>query len=336
MTDKLVPTDLNDSQLAKTFANSGFWKDARDANKAMVKILGGREIGIGPMASMREIDIIKGKIELSSSLMARLVKESEKYNYVVSDHTEDLCVIDFYERMDDEWKQTGSSEFTMEDAKNAELTGKDNWQKYPKNMLFARALSNGVKWYCPDVTGGSVYHKGEISQSVNGTVSVERDRSEVEEEDEEEEVIDADYEEKDEDTIQTGTKLHKAVEATLKERGVDREQFKKWIASLSDKDLPDEPSMKDMPKGLMKRFLDNTDGAVEKFEEWKDDSDDLDDQVKEVLDDIPIPKSVSKDFVMEEEGLEEWSLEEVSSTTKKWIVHDTDSFKDSVRNFVDG
>ena len=24
-------------------------------------------------------------------------------------------------------------------------------------MLFARAISNGVKWYCPDVFGGPVY-----------------------------------------------------------------------------------------------------------------------------------------------------------------------------------
>jgi hypothetical protein len=36
--------------------------------------------------------------------------------------------------------------------------------KFPRNMLFARAMSNGVKWYCPDVTSGvTVYSEGEIS-----------------------------------------------------------------------------------------------------------------------------------------------------------------------------
>jgi hypothetical protein len=42
----------------------------------------------------------------------------------------------------------------MEDAKKA---GTKNLDKFPKNMLFARAISNGVKWYTPDVFSGPVY-----------------------------------------------------------------------------------------------------------------------------------------------------------------------------------
>jgi hypothetical protein len=42
----------------------------------------------------------------------------------------------------------------LEDAKKA---GTKNLDKYPKNMLFARAISNGVKWYTPDVFAGPVY-----------------------------------------------------------------------------------------------------------------------------------------------------------------------------------
>lgn len=38
-------------------------------------------------------------------------------------------------------------------------------QKFPRNMLFARALSNGVRWFCPDVFyGNSVYVEGEIGE----------------------------------------------------------------------------------------------------------------------------------------------------------------------------
>jgi len=48
----------------------------------------------------------------------------------------------------------GNSTFTIEDAKKA-LT--KNIDKFPKNMLFARAISNGVKWYCPDIFSGPVY-----------------------------------------------------------------------------------------------------------------------------------------------------------------------------------
>jgi len=48
-----------------------------------------------------------------------------------------------------------------EDAKKA-LT--KNIDKFPKNMLFARAISNGVKWFCPDVFSGPVYVPEEMQE----------------------------------------------------------------------------------------------------------------------------------------------------------------------------
>src|SRR5574339_232881 len=48
----------------------------------------------------------------------------------------------------------GNYTFTIEDAKKA---GTKNLDKFPRNMLFARAISNGVKWFCPDVFAGPVY-----------------------------------------------------------------------------------------------------------------------------------------------------------------------------------
>ena len=29
-----------------------------------------------------------------------------------------------------------------------------NWKNYPRNMLFARAMTNGARWFCPDVYCG--------------------------------------------------------------------------------------------------------------------------------------------------------------------------------------
>jgi hypothetical protein len=41
------------------------------------------------------------------------------------------------------------------------------WEKYPRNMLFARAMSNGVAFHCPDVMNGiRVYAEGEIVERV--------------------------------------------------------------------------------------------------------------------------------------------------------------------------
>jgi hypothetical protein len=31
-------------------------------------------------------------------------------------------------------------------------------------MLYARALSNGAKWYCPDVFGGPIYTPDELGR----------------------------------------------------------------------------------------------------------------------------------------------------------------------------
>ena len=64
-------------------------------------------------------------------------------------------------------KGIGRSRFTLQDAQKAGLNGSDNWRKYPRNMLFARALSNGVKWYCPDVTGGPAYTPDELGAVVD-------------------------------------------------------------------------------------------------------------------------------------------------------------------------
>jgi hypothetical protein len=41
-------------------------------------------------------------------------------------------------------------------------TGKDVWKNFRRNMLFARAISNGVAFYTPDVTTTRVYVEGEL------------------------------------------------------------------------------------------------------------------------------------------------------------------------------
>ena len=40
--------------------------------------------------------------------------------------------------------------------------------KFPRNMLFARSLSNGVKWFCPDIfLGAPVYTPDELGATVD-------------------------------------------------------------------------------------------------------------------------------------------------------------------------
>lgn len=149
--------------LGKLLAQSGYFADSRDAGQAVVKVLAGAELGFGPIASMTGINIIKGKVTLSANLIAAAIKRSGRYNYRVSEMTDTACKIVFYEGKE----QIGVSTFTMDDAKAAGLAG-DNWRKFPRNMLFARAISNGAKWYCPDLSGGPLYTPDELGAVVDG------------------------------------------------------------------------------------------------------------------------------------------------------------------------
>src|SRR5690606_23537732 len=137
-------------ELSDAFAKSGMFNDAKQAVQAFVKIQAGQEIGVPPFAAMSGIHIIQGKPTMGAGLIASTVKGSGKYDYKVKEMSDKVCSIDFFQGKDN----IGNSTFTIEDARKAQTK---NLEKFPKNMLFARAISNGVKWFCPDVFSGPVY-----------------------------------------------------------------------------------------------------------------------------------------------------------------------------------
>ncbi|MCL4410473.1 MAG: hypothetical protein M1356_09235 [Gammaproteobacteria bacterium] len=153
--------DLQTSkELGSVFLKSGYFKDTASEAQAIVKVIAGRELGFQAFASMSGLHIIQGKIEIGANMMASKVKASGKYNYKVKELDDSKCAIEYFENMNGTWESIGVSTFTIEDAKKA---GTQNLQKFPRNMLFARAMSNGVRWFCPDVfDGNTVYTAGEI------------------------------------------------------------------------------------------------------------------------------------------------------------------------------
>jgi hypothetical protein len=164
-----LATTLNETQLGQIFVKSGFFADAKDESQAIVKILAGREAGLQPIESMTGIHIIKGKISFGANMMAAAVKKSGRYDYRVMKHDAKECTIDFFELIDGKKEKIGTSSFTIEEAKQIGLTANTTWKNYPKAMLFARALSAGVRYYCPDVFGHSpVYVPEELGARVDG------------------------------------------------------------------------------------------------------------------------------------------------------------------------
>lgn len=153
--------------IGKAFAASGYFTDAKSEAQAIVKIMAGAEMGFSPFASMSGIHIIQGKPTVSAQLMAAKIKGSQKYDFrVAKGHpTEKECTITFFEKIDGKWEEIGVSTFTREDAQKA---GTQNLNKFARNMLYARALSNGCKWYCPDVFSSPIYTPEEMGAPVDG------------------------------------------------------------------------------------------------------------------------------------------------------------------------
>ena len=156
-------------QISKAFVASGmFGRDVDKISKGITKIMAGQELGLAPFASMRAVHVIEGNATLSANTMAGMIKSSGRYDYTVVKKEIDACVIDFYEIIKGKRTKIGTESFDAEEAKAAGLLNKQNWQKYPKAMMFARCISNGTRTYCPDVFSGMlVYTPDELNAQVS-------------------------------------------------------------------------------------------------------------------------------------------------------------------------
>jgi len=150
------------ASMAKAFVASGMFTDTKQMSQAIVKIQAGRELGLPPVYSMQNINMIRNRLTTSANTMAMLVKKSGHYNYRIKEHTDLACEITFQELDGGKWVEVGTSRFTIDDAKRAELVRPDSgWVKYPRAMLFSRAISQGARLYAPDAISG-VYTDEEI------------------------------------------------------------------------------------------------------------------------------------------------------------------------------
>lgn len=176
--DQLVPQRYNATGLdlrqmkmvAQAMAASGMFPDiAKDSAKAFVKIMAGQEMGIAPFQAMNDISIIQGKAAAGGNVYASKVKSNPKYDYKVKSWDRTGCTIDFWERdHDNTWVKLGTSTFNEEDARGAQLLAKDSWRKYPRNMYFNRAMTAGVRTFCPDAINGiNAYTPEELGAEVD-------------------------------------------------------------------------------------------------------------------------------------------------------------------------
>ncbi len=150
---------------AGMLVKSGFMPPAvKTPEAALAIMLQGREVGMGPMASIRHINVIQGKPTMSAEGMLALVYRAlPGFKAEPVEDTDDAFAI----RLTRPGQQPYVSRFTMEDGKKAGLTGKDSWLKYSRAMLRARAISAGLRLIAPDALMGVSYTPEEMGAVVN-------------------------------------------------------------------------------------------------------------------------------------------------------------------------
>ena len=128
----------------------------------LVIALAGRELGLPPMAAINKIFVVDGKPTLSAELMCALVQREGHEIWVESSSSKKAVVKGKRKGSDREQ----SVEFTMEEASQAGVAGKQNWKKYPAAMLRARAISALCRFAFADVLMGHSYTPEEMGADV--------------------------------------------------------------------------------------------------------------------------------------------------------------------------
>jgi hypothetical protein len=156
----LVP--LNPDQcfaIADRIAKSPLIPDAYRGKptEAAIAIMYGNEVGLPPMTSLQRVIVINGKPTLDAAAMTALIRSAGHSLSGDATPTEATAV---GKRLD-----TGDSmsvTFTMDDAKQAGLVRSGPWTKFPKSMLWSRAVSQLARELFSDVLLGINYVPEEL------------------------------------------------------------------------------------------------------------------------------------------------------------------------------
>lgn len=115
-------------------------------------MLTAKDLGISPMKAVNGgFYVVNGKISMSTTLMADRIRK-EGHSIKIPEWNSQKCAIIGVR------KDNGDSvkfEFTMEDATAAGLTNSPTWKKFPKQMLYNRAMATLARTLFPDVVGNA-------------------------------------------------------------------------------------------------------------------------------------------------------------------------------------
>lgn len=122
--------------------------------------------GIDVLTAIQTVAFIDGKPVVDAT-MQRALAERAGYSVVIKDATREAATVVVMR----DGKHVGITTYTWEDAKSAELTGKQNWKKNPIDMLVARATTRALRWHAPSVLLGTFSEDDNLNDSPSVSVS---------------------------------------------------------------------------------------------------------------------------------------------------------------------
>jgi hypothetical protein len=154
-------------QMAVAIAKSGLF-GMKNPDQALALMLISQAEGRHPALAARDYHIIQGKATLKAdTMLARFQEAGGKVDWNKYNANEVSGTFSH--------PQGGSMEFgwTIDDAKNAGLTGKDVWKQYPRSMLRARTISEGIRTIYPAVLNG-MYTPEEVIDFDTGPIDTNK------------------------------------------------------------------------------------------------------------------------------------------------------------------
>ena len=163
MSNDLIPSQQEMQtleNLSKYAMQSKFFDKIGSQGGLISIMIYAKELGLPPMQCLfGGMHNINGKIELSAALMNSMIRRGgHKLEIILLDNK--VCSIKGTRK---DTGETYKETFTLQDAETAGLMANPTWKKYPKNMLFARALKNLARVLFSDIIGPS-YVEGEVSE----------------------------------------------------------------------------------------------------------------------------------------------------------------------------
>lgn len=152
--NELIP--MNDiKEMATAVMKSGLF-GMPSIESAVALMLVCQSEGLHPMQAAKRYHIIKGKCAMrSDAMLAEFQRQGGKVEWL--ERNDKIVAANFSH----ESSGTCRFEWTIEMAKQAGLTGNPTWQKFPRQMLTARCISEAVRTMLPGCVVG-VYTPEEI------------------------------------------------------------------------------------------------------------------------------------------------------------------------------